>query len=159
MGVPWELHEFFRIKIPVNATVYIDLCLDSAGRSSIQLLWSTCKAMAAHFRPYCLEPISSSNKGVSGISKALLHIIGLHIQRRSVLQAGALDSKGTCLTPTHLPKLSDTHSLHRGCFYIRPLLQDLKKYLFCLIYGKHRKSNKMKEHKKIPRRKTLMKWR
>ena len=82
------------------------------------------------------------------------HALGLPAP--SLLQPGQPGPQGA---PGTAPTLSGSSSLptppsnpgpQGGCSYVRPLLQDQERYLFCLIHrNKHRKLNKVRRQRNM----------
>lgn len=110
--------------------------IGSMGRSSVQVLGPNSKVTRTCTRTFCPAPTpaleSQSIRVPPGAppphaSSALLSLTSRALQE-------------TTPAPASLTKLPSMHSLHRGCFYKRPLFQDWVRQLFCLIHrNKHRK--------------------
>lgn len=87
---------------------------------------------------FCPGPQQRKRKTIySGANGALWRLWEFH-------RAGGAPSRCSGLPATGF-KTHGTHSLHRNCFYIRPLSKEWESELSCLIHvHKHRESNKMK---------------
>lgn len=150
-GTLWELLEFPGSGVPVSATIYISLHLGRAGRSSVQVLWPTCKFATPP------KPILAPNKRSRQDQWHFYTYLSFHPRATTAWQASTLD---TGSVPISLPKPSSTYSLHRGHFSARPLI----------LSNSYKQAQKVKQKEKteaylsnkgqqqqIPRKKALMK--
>ena len=112
-----------------------------------QLPWSPRPAAAAALAvtPWGLAPQTAS--------ECLLQCICQPSEARAS-SAGTQGTTLTCTAPASLLKLPSMHSLHRGCSYTRPLLQEQERELFCLIHSTNTKLSKMKRREYFSKEET-----
>lgn len=104
--------------------LFTSLSNEKISRSSIEVLWLSCKVATVHTQPNCQNPILVLNKGnkpnQQGITTCTWPFCPEELQ--------SVDWCPRCHkcypSPTNLPKLHGPHSLHRGCFHTSTLLQD-----------------------------------
>lgn len=107
----------------MSSIVYIPLNFNRVERSSIWVLWPSCKTTTACSQSHYLEYFGSRQKEQPGSTRCYHNTWTWPtcLEPFSACQASVPSAISVCLAPTSQPKRSGTHKPHRGCFYMRPL--------------------------------------